>query len=130
LNIIINIILLLILILVILYPTINRLRAKRVATFIDEETFKAGMRTAQVIDIREAAEFKRRHILGARNVPASQVKAAEFTLRKDKPIYLYDNKKAQLAGGVALILKKKGYQDIYILKKGIDSWTGKIKEKS
>lgn len=125
---VINIILIIIIILLFIFPFITRFRVKRAATIIDEVTFREGMRSAQVIDVREPAEFKRRHIMGARNLPASQVKVSLASIRKDKPVYLYENGKPQIAGNVALILKKNGYQDIYILKKGLEYWTGKIKE--
>lgn len=44
------------------------------AKFLTNEEFKAGMRRAQIVDVREPATFKRAHILGARNVPYSQLK--------------------------------------------------------
>lgn len=125
---VINIVLILIIIVMIVYPFITRMRVKRVAKIIEQEEFRQGMRSAQVIDVRESSEYKRRHIMGARNIPASQAKVSLASLRKDKPIYLYENGKPQLAGNVALMLKKNGYTDLYILKKGLNEWTGKIKE--
>jgi rhodanese-related sulfurtransferase len=97
---------------------------KRSATIIEEEEFREGMRKAQVIDVREKAEFDAGHILGARNIPYTVLDNSISAIRKDQPVYLYDRSKA-LSVRAANKLRKKGYKNIYILKDGYDSWTGK-----
>ena len=84
-------------------------------------------RAAQLIDLRDPAEFHRKHILGARNIPSSQLKTSLVALRKDKPVLLYENQRAQRVTNAALYLKKQGFSEIYILSYGLDSWKGKVK---
>ena len=62
---------------------------KKLITTLSEEEFRAGYRKAQLIDIREANEYTAGHILGARNIPLSQIRLRHKELRKDQPVYLY-----------------------------------------
>ena len=125
---IINIILLAILLWMVCYPVYLNFRAKRVAKVVDNAEFKEGMRKAQVIDVREADSFEAGHILGARNMPISQFKIYENSLRKDTPVYIYESGRS-LAVKAALMLRKKGYTKLVILKNGYDKWDGKTKKK-
>ena len=101
---------------------------KKSATIITEEEFKEGMRRAQVIDVREKNEFDAGHILGARNIPYTTFAQSVGGIRKDLPIYLYDNTKT-LSVRAANKLRKQGYTNIYILKTGYSDWSGKTKQK-
>ena len=47
-------------------------------------------------------------------------------MRQDKPVFLYDEN-MQMAARMARKLKKAGYNDIYVLKNGFGSYTGKTK---
>ncbi|MFB3233711.1 rhodanese-like domain-containing protein, partial [Staphylococcus pseudintermedius] len=92
------------------------------------EEFQEGIRKAQVIDLREKADYDYGHIIGARNIPMTMFRQRYQGLRKDQPIYLVD------ANGIASYraartLKKKGYTNLYMLKGGYKKWTGKIKSK-
>lgn len=82
--------------------------------------------TAQIIDVREEPEFNARHILGARNIPASQFASRVNEVRRDKPVYLYDESE-NVVGRPSRLLKKAGHKEIYYLEKGIVTWTGKVK---
>ncbi|CBL32354.1 Rhodanese-related sulfurtransferase [Enterococcus faecalis] len=104
-----------------------KIMVKRSAKMLTEEEFKETMRKAQVIDVREKDTFDAGHILGARSMPYSMLKTTIGSLRKDQPVYLYDQKKA-LSIRAANLLRKNGYTDIYILKGGYDGWTGKVKK--
>ena len=86
------------------------------------------IRKGQLIDLREPAEFHAKHILGARNIPSTQLKLSLAALRKDKPILLYENSRSSRVTNAALYLKKQGYTDIYVLSYGLDSWNGKVKK--
>lgn len=101
---------------------------KRAAVDLTEEEFRKEMRKVQVIDVREKAEFDASHILGARNIPYSTFKTRYTEIRKDIPVYLYDQKKA-MSSRASVRLKKAGYTEIYRLKDGFQGWTGKIKKK-
>ncbi|EGO8342627.1 TPA: rhodanese-like domain-containing protein [Enterococcus faecalis] len=106
-----------------------KITVKRSAKMLTEEEFKETMRKAQVIDVREKDTFDAGHILGARSMPYSMLKTTIGSLRKDQPVYLYDQKKA-LSIRAANLLRKNGYTDIYILKGGYDGWTGKVKKRN
>ncbi|MDR2832530.1 MAG: rhodanese-like domain-containing protein [Streptococcaceae bacterium] len=101
-------------------------RVKSSAKLIDNEKFRSMMRTSQVIDVRDKVEFDANRIMGARSFPLAGFKEAAKSLRKDKPVLLY-GKRRQEAGRPAVILKKMGFTDIYILKDGYDGWDGKTK---
>ena len=105
----------------------NYLRIRRAAKIVDNAEFEALIRKGQLIDVREPAEFHRKHILGARNIPSNQLKSSLAALRKDKPVLLYENQRGQRVTNAALYLKKQGFFEIYILSYGLDSWKGKIK---
>lgn len=104
------------------------IQGRRSAKIIDQETFRQGMRKAQVIDVREKNEFNGSHIMGARNIPYTVLNQSLEAIRKDQPVYLYDTGKT-LSIRAANKLRKKGYQDIYILKEGFEGWEGKKKSK-
>src|SRR6266540_5101380 len=44
---------------------------------------------ALVLDVREPGEYGAGHILGAKNVPASRLEAAELGKRKERPLIVY-----------------------------------------
>lgn len=109
------------------YIALNYYRIRKAATFISNEEFQTMMRNGQIIDVREPGEFHVKHILGARNIPASQIAESHAALRKDKPVLLYDNSRGQAVGRVALDLKKANYTQVYILQVGFEAWDGKTK---
>lgn len=120
--------LLIFIVLVVSYSLIEWFRLKRVVTTLTQEEFIAGYRKVQLIDVRESADFENGHILGARNIPLSQLKTRLIEIRPDKPVYLYGQSEVA-SGRAALLLKKKGYKEMYHLKGGFKMWTGKVKTK-
>lgn len=124
----VNFVLIGIIVLYSLYELYLRIMAKRSATTLTEEEFREGMRKAQVIDVREKDEFDAGHILGARNLPYSVLKEYTSSLRKDQPVYIYDQRKS-LSIRTANKLRKAGLTNLYILKGGYEGWTGKTKKK-
>lgn len=106
-----------------------RIMAKRSAKTITEEEFREGMRKAQIIDVREKDSFDAGHILGARSMPYTTIKTTLNSIRKDQPVYIYDQKKS-LSIRTANQLRKNGYKNLYILKGGYEGWTGKTKKKN
>ena len=81
-------------------------RQKKAVTTLAQEEFIAGYRKVQLIDVRESGDFENGHILGARNIPLSQMKARLVEIRPDKPVYLYAQSEV-VSGRAALFLKKK-----------------------
>ena len=124
---VINGILALILLGIGLYELYIYIQGRRSSKMLTEEEFKEGMRKAQVLDVRERDEFNAGHILGARNMAYTTFKEVMPSLRKDQPIYLYDQRRS-LSVRAAYKLKKAGYDHIYILKGGFQDWTGKVKK--
>jgi rhodanese-related sulfurtransferase len=113
----------------IIYSLYTWLYQRKVVKTLTEEEFRAGYRKAQLIDVREPNEFEAGHILGARNIPLSQMKIRLKEIRPDKPVYLYCQNGIR-SGRAAMLLSKKGYKDLSHLKGGFKLWSGKIKSKS
>ncbi|EHI70362.1 rhodanese-like domain-containing protein [Streptococcus ictaluri] len=117
----------LILVAIVAYYVWNYFTYKKMAKQVDNQTFQTLMRQGQVIDLRDPAAFRAKHILGARNFPVQQFDTAIKALRKDKPVLLYENARPQYRIRAAKKLQKAGYNDIYVLKESIDYWDGKVK---
>ncbi|UQD52716.1 rhodanese-like domain-containing protein [Bacillus methanolicus] len=112
----------------IVYSLITWLYQRKIVKTLTEEEFRQGYRKAQLIDVREPNEFEAGHILGARNIPLSQLKMRLKEIRPDKPVYLYCQNQIR-SGRAAQILYRNGYKDLYHLQGGFKKWTGKIKTK-
>jgi rhodanese-related sulfurtransferase len=95
---------------------------------LTEDEFKENLRKVQLIDVREPQEYENGHILGARNIPLSQLKMRLIELRKDKPVYLYCASSVRSTRAAAL-LKRHGYTSLSHLQGGFKKWTGKVKAK-
>ncbi|AIM15583.1 MULTISPECIES: rhodanese-like domain-containing protein [Neobacillus] len=113
---------------IILYSVFTYFYQKKIVKTVTEEEFRAGYRKAQLIDVREPNEFEGGHILGARNIPMSQLRMRLKEIRPDKPVYLYCQSGLRSARA-AQFLYKKGYKDLTQLQGGFKNWTGKIKTK-
>lgn len=104
----------------------NKIQAKRLGGELTNEEFKQGMRKAQIVDLREKAPFKRKHIDGARNLPYTMIKYNFSELRSDLPVYLYSDS-LTVTLRAARFLKKKGFTSIHWLKGGFENWDGRTK---
>lgn len=69
-----SIVVLLICAALIIYAVASYIYQQRIMKTLTEEEFRAGYRKAQLIDVREPNEYEGGHILGARNIPLSQLK--------------------------------------------------------
>ncbi|ENH97450.1 rhodanese domain-containing protein [Gracilibacillus halophilus YIM-C55.5] len=118
-----------ILVVVIIFLVYRYMRQKQVITTLTQKQFREGYRKAQLIDVREPKEFDGGHILGARNIPMTQLKQRLNEIRKDQPVYFYCQSGARSARA-ALVLHKQGYDKdkLYQLQGGFKKWTGKIKK--
>lgn len=110
-----------------LWMGFNYYRLRRAAKIVDNHLFAEKIHGGQLIDLREPAQYRKKHIMGARNIPAQQLKQSLAALRKEKPILLYEDDRGRLVMQAALLLKKAGYTDIYILSYGLNGWDGKVK---
>ena len=111
------------------YSIIMWLYQKKIVKTLTEDEFRAGYRKAQLIDVREPNEFEAGHVLGARNIPLSQLKMRMKEIRPDKPVYLYCQNTIR-SGRAAQTLYKKGYKDLSHLQGGFKKWSGKVKSKN
>lgn len=118
--------LLLVLVGFVIYQLILYKKRKDAGIDLTKEEFSKDMRRVQIIDVREKADFDQAHILGARNIPLSQLKMRTEELRRDKPVYLYE-KGEMFARQASLVLKKAGFDEIYRLEGGFEEWTGRTK---
>ncbi|WP_220740362.1 rhodanese-like domain-containing protein [Leuconostoc miyukkimchii] len=104
------------------------LSAKTSATLLKSTEFSEKILTenGQIIDVRESAAYKRSHVMGARNIPSTNFTQGKSGLRKDRDIFLYDERLRDVAR-VSKSLKKQGYDKnkIFILRGGFSSYEGK-----
>jgi rhodanese-related sulfurtransferase len=121
-------VLLIIIVAVAAYSVFTYFYQKRIVKTVTEEEFRSGYRKAQLIDVREPNEFEAGHILGARNIPVSQMRMRMKELRADLPVYLYDQNGMRSARA-AQFLHRKGYKDLSQLQGGFKKWSGKVKTK-
>ena len=126
-NLILTILLLILILVWVAWLVFNHYRVRKVAKLITEKDFIRGKRRAQIIDLRERKNFNAGHILGARNMPYSTFRHFYSSIRRDLPVFLYDQSTA-LSGRAALFLHKKGYRNLSILKEGYRNWSGKTKK--
>lgn len=113
---------------VIIYSAVTWLYQRKILKTLTEEEFRSGYRKAQLIDVREPNEFDAGHVLGARNIPLSQMKMRMKEIRPDKPVYLYCQS-GMRSGRAAQVLHRKGYKELSHLKGGFKKWSGKVKAK-
>ncbi|MFB9770600.1 rhodanese-like domain-containing protein [Lactiplantibacillus modestisalitolerans] len=123
----VNIVLLIIIAAYVIYALYSYIRRRQVSTMLEEDEFQAGMRKAQVVDLREKKDFDAGHILGARNIPFNSLKVRMGELRTDMPVYVYDQTHA-LSTRAVVTLAKNGFKELYILKPGYARWEGKTKK--
>lgn len=121
-------VLIIVLIVIIGFSLFRYFKQRTYLKVLTEEQFREGYRKAQLIDVREPQEFDNGHILGARNIPVTQMRQRLVELRPDKPVYLYCQGSSR-SSRAAHLLYKKGFKDINQLKGGFKKWTGKIKRK-
>lgn len=89
-----------------------------------EATLLINKEDAVVIDIRQPAEFKKGHIIGAKQLKQEQVNKADFkTLEKskDKPIIVVCAM-GMTAKRTALQMLKAGFAKVTVLKGGMNAW--------
>ena len=91
--------------------------AKAIATEEDHVTQEelAKMTDAKLIDVRSKAEFAKRHVANAENVPIETIASAAFDATK--PIVLLSDGGAH-AAQAWVILQLRGFRNVYFLKNG------------
>ena len=76
-----------------------------------------------ILDIRTAADFKKGHIKGAKNIPLSDFAGSvdKLAVDKDKPVLIYCNSGNTVTRAIKL-LKKAGFVQVNNLEGGIAAW--------
>lgn len=80
---------------------------------------------AAVIDLREAADFRKGHIVDAINIPYTKLNDhwTELEKLRERPLILVC-KMGQFAGAAGKQLRAKGFAQVYRLRGGIGEWQG------
>lgn len=91
-----------------------------------DATMLINKQDAVVLDIRQQNEFKKGHILGARQIKQEQVNQADFSTlekHKDKPIIVVCAM-GMTAKRTAMQMLKAGFSQVSVLKGGMGAWQG------
>ncbi len=88
-----------------------------------EATHLINREDAQIVDLREAKEFKAGYIAGAINIPNGKLDSRinELEKFKDRPVILVC-KAGQQASAAALKLEKAGFSKVKRLRGGMAQW--------
>lgn len=92
---------------------------KKIDPIASKERLDAG--TAILVDIREADEYAREHIVGAHLVPLSGFDAHDLDREHGKAVIFHCKSGNRTAANASRILAK-GFPEAYILAGGIDGW--------
>ena len=78
---------------------------------------------ALVLDVRDAAEYARGHILGAKSVPLGELerRAPELDKHKAKPVIVHCGN-GDRAGGAVGLLRRCGFANVHNLSGGFAAW--------
>lgn len=91
-----------------------------------ELTMLVNRQDGIVLDIRSEEDFKKGHITGARQLPASQIteqKLAGLEKQKDAPIIVVCQA-GMTAQKSAAALAKQGFTNVSVLQGGMGAWSG------
>ncbi|WP_407408596.1 rhodanese-like domain-containing protein, partial [Peribacillus sp.] len=75
--------LIIIIVAIVAYSLFNWFRQRKIVKTLTQEEFIANYRKVQLIDVREPNDFDNGHILGARNIPMTQMKTRLVEIRQD-----------------------------------------------
>jgi rhodanese-related sulfurtransferase len=90
-----------------------------------EATGKMNRDDAAILDVRAEADFQKGHVVGAINIPLSQIDASLARLQKykSKPVIAICAT-GQTSGGAVKKLRAAGFEDLYSVAGGINAWEG------
>lgn len=92
------------------------------------EEFRLNMRKGQLIDIRSHEAYSSKRINGSRNFEKMSLFGSLHKIRKDQPVFLYDETNGLHIRRVSRKLIKKGFHPIYVLETGIENYPFPLKE--
>ena len=78
---------------------------------------------ATIIDVRKADEYQAGHIVNARNIDLTQIKAEESPVKKPKDrVLLAVCENGFNSGKAATLLRQAGHENVFSLKAGLTGW--------
>ncbi len=82
-----------------------------------------NQQNAVVLDIRDASEYAKGHLINARNIPLSELetRAGELEKHKTKPLVIVCENDHRSGKAVAA-LRKRGFEQVFALGGGISAW--------
>ena len=88
-----------------------------------QATLLINQQNALVLDVRDAAEYERGHLLNARNIALGELeaRAAEIEKYKAKPVIVVCET-GNRSGRAAAALRKQGFEQVFALGGGIGAW--------
>jgi len=88
-----------------------------------QATLLINQQNALVLDVREAAEYEKGHMLNARNIAFGELeaRAAELEKHKAKPVIVACDD-GNRSGRAATALRKRGFEQVFTLSGGIGAW--------
>ena len=104
------------------WPAVRRAGAGASVSTL-QATLLINQQNALVLDVREAVEYEKGHMLNARNIAIGEIdaRAAEIEKYKAKPVIIVcdnDNR----SGRAATVLRKLGFEQVFTLGGGIGAW--------
>ncbi len=105
-----------------LWPMLRQVSAGGSSLSTLQATHLINREDALVIDVRDAAEFGKGHILGAKSVPLGELerRAPELAKHKGKPVIV--SGEGTKALGAMAELKKLGFERVFALSGGYGAW--------
>jgi rhodanese-related sulfurtransferase len=104
-----------------LWPLL-RARAGGPALTTLQATQMINSKHAQLVDIRDAADFTRGSLPNAKNIPLGELAGrGAKELKKDRPVIVVCNA-GNIAGRAAAQLRAAGLAEVYVLAGGIRAW--------
>jgi rhodanese-related sulfurtransferase len=99
-----------------------RARAAGPALTTLQATQLINSKHAQVVDVRDAAEFARGSLPNAKHIPLAELSArGPKELKKDRPVIVLCNA-GNIAGRAAAQLRAAGLAEVYVLAGGLSAW--------
>ncbi|HYT16177.1 MAG TPA: rhodanese-like domain-containing protein [Burkholderiales bacterium] len=88
-----------------------------------QATLLINQQNALVLDVREASEYEKGHMLHARNIPLGELetRAGELEKQKAKPVIAVCDT-GNRAGKAASVLRRLGFEKVHTLGGGIGAW--------
>ena len=105
-----------------IWPLVRRASAGASISTL-QATLLINQQNALVLDVREAAEYEKGHMLNARNIALGELesRAAEIEKHKAKPVIVACDD-GNRSGRAATALRKRGFEQVFTLSGGIGAW--------